>query len=390
MSVPRMTDSPLFAGGVPQNHTGFTMPSASIVVPPPSRRVPRASLLDDDDGREASDAYTGTGGFESCSPPPEYLKKGSASRRIRISAMPGDEFGGEEDGKPAGWAARKTTPEHNFIESNAYVTDYESFMQPANGVSSSDFKAPAAALVANDRSSQDGLLGYGEHLDSTFTRQVDDPDRRYTRSHMYNEKAKARGWTTRTGHVRGDKWDEFHRSLLVKASKLKLEKVEQARVLYASEITAPAFPVRRSILKDAILKDLKVMMAVGSHYSERLFTPAEFYVHCIHTLPNEPFMVVYTHSGVDTFGAMDTIKFIRQLYSAIGKRHRDDLHAIVIVHPTMQLRGIIMAMQVVEWEFCQKVMYASDLIELQGIMRNRAILLDLPAHIDDYVNETMQ
>ncbi|KAL0912745.1 hypothetical protein M5K25_016143 [Dendrobium thyrsiflorum] len=81
-------------------------------------------------------------------------------------------------------------------------------------------------------------------------------------------------------------------------------------------------------------------------------------------LIQKPYSIVYFHSAASLQMRPD-LGWMKKLQQVLGRKHRRNLHAIYVLHPTLGLRATIFALQIfVDGEAWQKVVYMDRLLQL--------------------------
>ncbi|XP_062205350.1 uncharacterized protein LOC133907342 [Phragmites australis] len=144
----------------------------------------------------------------------------------------------------------------------------------------------------------------------------------------------------------------LHSRYLAKANSLNLSEIAEMKIIYRGGVDIEGRPV---------------MVVVGAHFLLRCLDLERFVLHVVkefEPLIQKPYTIVYFHSAASLQPQPD-FGFMKRLQQILGRKHRRNLHAIYVLHPTLGLRTAVLAMQlVVDGEVWKKVVYVDRLVQL--------------------------
>lgn len=242
-----------------------------------------------------------------------------SERKIRISALPGT------DGSPAS-------------------------TQPVSGDVTPSYRP--AVLKRHD--SIDGLV------DPAFMSMTRDPDQR--RKEQWEKSAQTQaGWAwgrwlglggLGAPALSSTEQDSLHGRFLARANAVNLTEVAEMKILYRGGVDVDGRPI---------------MVVVGAHFLLRCLDLERFVLYVVkemEPLINRPYSIVYFHSAA-ALSLQPDLGWVKRLHQILGRRHKHNLHAIYILHPTYGLRATVMALSLlVEPEVWKKVVYVDRLPDL--------------------------
>ncbi|CAN1187726.1 Protein GDAP2 homolog [Linum perenne] len=198
------------------------------------------------------------------------------------------------------------------------------------------------------------------YLDPAFMSLIKDPDQRRMEQEEKSVQAqsgfnpaKLLGLGNLVGPPLSDA-EEFslHSRYLAKAKSLNLSEIADMKIIYRGGVDSEGRPV---------------MVVVGAHFLLRCLDLERFVLYVIkefEPLIQKPFSIVYLHSAASLQLQPDLV-FMRRLQQILGRRHQRNLQAIYVLHPTLHLKAIVLAMQIlvdnVTWK---KVAYVDRLLQL--------------------------
>jgi hypothetical protein len=110
-----------------------------------------------------------------------------------------------------------------------------------------------------------------------------------------------------------------------------------------------------------------VMVVVGAHFLLRCLDLERFALYVIkefEAVINRPYTIVYFHSAA-SLQLQPDLGWVKRLQQILGQKHKHNLHAIYMLHPTLGLRATAIALQLfVDPEVWKKVVYVERLLEL--------------------------
>ncbi|CAI0390908.1 unnamed protein product [Linum tenue] len=198
------------------------------------------------------------------------------------------------------------------------------------------------------------------YLDPAFMSLIKDPDQR--RREQWEKTAQAQsGFNCAKMLGFGDLGgpplsaaEEYslHSRYLAKANSLNLSEIAEMKIVYRGGVDSEGRPV---------------MVVVGAHFLLRCLDLERFVLHVIKEFEpviQKPFSIVYFHSAASLQMQPD-LGFMRRLQQILGRKHERNLHEIYVLHPTLHLKAVVLAMQImvdnVTWK---KVVYVDRLLQL--------------------------
>ncbi|XP_078428269.1 appr-1-p processing enzyme family protein [Wolffia australiana] len=197
-------------------------------------------------------------------------------------------------------------------------------------------------------------------LDPAFLSLIKDPDQR--RKEEWERAAQSQGGFNCAkllglGDLGGPPLtaaQEFslHARYLAKANSLNLSEVAEMKIVYRGGVDSNGHPV---------------MVVVGAHFLLRCLDLERFVLHVVkefESIIQKPYTIVYFHSAASLQMQPD-LGWMKRLQQILGRKHRRNLHAIYVLHPTIGLKAAILAMQLlVDGEVWRKVVYVDRLLQL--------------------------
>ncbi|CAN0923555.1 Protein GDAP2 homolog [Linum grandiflorum] len=148
--------------------------------------------------------------------------------------------------------------------------------------------------------------------------------------------------------------DEYslHSRYLAKAKSLNLSEIADMKIIYRGGVDSEGRPV---------------MVVVGAHFLLRCLDLERFVLYVIkefEPLIQKPYSIVYLHSAA-SLQLQPDLGFMKRLQQILGRKHQRNLQAIYVLHPTLHLKAMVLAMQMlvdnVTWK---KVEYVDRLLQL--------------------------
>ncbi|KAI0499476.1 hypothetical protein KFK09_017680 [Dendrobium nobile] len=144
----------------------------------------------------------------------------------------------------------------------------------------------------------------------------------------------------------------LHSRYFAKANSLNLSEIAEMKIVYRGGVDSEGRPV---------------MVVVGAHFLLRCLDLERFVLYVVkefEPLIQKPYSIVYFHSAASLQMRPD-LGWMKKLQQVLGRKHRRNLHAIYVLHPTLGLRATIFALQIfVDGEAWQKVVYMDRLLQL--------------------------
>ncbi|KAL6901832.1 hypothetical protein ACP4OV_004708 [Aristida adscensionis] len=144
----------------------------------------------------------------------------------------------------------------------------------------------------------------------------------------------------------------LHSRYLAKANSMNLSDIAEMKIIYRGGVDSEGRPV---------------MVVLGAHFLLRCLDIERFVLYVVkefEPLIQKPYTIVYFHSAA-SLQVQPDLGFMKRLQQILGRKHKKNLHAIYVLHPTLGLRTAILAMQlVVDGEVWKKVVYVDRLVEL--------------------------
>jgi hypothetical protein len=133
---------------------------------------------------------------------------------------------------------------------------------------------------------------------------------------------------------------------------VNLTEVAEMKILYRGGVDVDGRPI---------------MVVVGAHFLLRCLDLERFVLYVVkemEPLINRPYSIVYFHSDA-ALSIHQDLGWVKRLHQILGRRHKHNLHAIYILHPSYGLRAMVMALSfLVEPEVWKKVIYVERLPDL--------------------------
>ncbi|KAL6648790.1 hypothetical protein ACP70R_013014 [Stipagrostis hirtigluma subsp. patula] len=198
------------------------------------------------------------------------------------------------------------------------------------------------------------------YLDPAFMSIIKDPDLR--RKEQWEKSAQAKkGFNIANVLGFGDLGSpplsaaeeySLHSRYLAKANSMNLSDIAEMKIIYRGGVDSEGRPV---------------MVVVGAHFLLRCLDIERFVLYVVkefEPLIQKPYTIVYFHSAA-SLQVQPDLGFMKRLQQVLGRKHRNNLHAIYVLHPTVGLRTAILAMQLlVDGEVWKKVAYVDRLVQL--------------------------
>ncbi|CAF2192162.1 unnamed protein product [Brassica napus] len=198
------------------------------------------------------------------------------------------------------------------------------------------------------------------YLDPTFMSLIKDPDER--RQEQWEKTAQAQSGFNFVkllgfGDLGGPPLSaaeeySLHSRYLAKANSLNLSEIAEMKIVYRGGVDTEGHPV---------------MVVVGAHFLLRCLDLERFVLYVVkefEPLIQKPYSIVYFHSAA-SLQVQPDLGWMKRLQQILGRKHQRNLQAIYVLHPTLQLKATILAMQMfvnnVVWK---KVVYADRLLQL--------------------------
>lgn len=197
-------------------------------------------------------------------------------------------------------------------------------------------------------------------IDPLFMAMTKDPDQR--RKEQWERVAQAQaGWTWAKwlglGSIGGPpltaaEEDSLHARYLARSNAVNLSEIAEMKILYRGGVDAEGRPV---------------LVVVGAHFLLRCLDLERFVLYVVkefEQLMQRPYSIVYFHSAA-ALQMQPDLGWMKRLQQILGRKHRKNLHAIYVLHPTFGLKAIVLALQLfVEREVWRKVVYVERLLQL--------------------------
>ncbi|ONK63936.1 uncharacterized protein A4U43_C07F20440 [Asparagus officinalis] len=274
---------------------------------------------------------------------PLYFPRDKHEEEIAISKLPADV--GDENGE--------TTIDERKIR-----------IKPLPAVSAPVQKPPATledVPVSDVGSTLRGkTIQLDSYLDPTFMSLIKDPDQR--RKERWEKAAQAQGGFNFAkmlgfGDLGGPPLSaaeeySLHSRYLAKANSLNLSEIAEMKIVYRGGVDCEGRPV---------------MVVVGAHFLLRCLDLERFVLYVVkefEPLIQKPYTIVYIHSAA-SLQVQPDLGWMKRLQQILGRKHRHNLHAIYVLHPTLGLKAAIFALQLlVDGEVWKKVVYVDRLLQL--------------------------
>lgn len=198
------------------------------------------------------------------------------------------------------------------------------------------------------------------YLDPTFMSLIKDPDQR--RKEQWEKAAQAQGGFNFAkllgfGDLGGPPLtaaEEYslHSRYLAKANSLNLSEIAEMKIVYRGGVDCEGRPV---------------MVVVGAHFLLRCLDLERFVLYVVkefEPLIQKPYTIVYIHSAA-SLQVQPDLGWMKRLQQILGRKHKRNLHAIYVLHPTLGLKAAVFALQLfVDGEVWKKVVYVDRLLQL--------------------------
>ncbi|KAG6407847.1 hypothetical protein SASPL_130847 [Salvia splendens] len=196
------------------------------------------------------------------------------------------------------------------------------------------------------------------YLDPAFMSLIKDPDQR--RREQWEKSAQARkGWNFAKMLGYGDigspplsAAEEYslHSRYLARANSLNLSDIAEMKIVYRGGVDSEGRPV---------------MVVVGAHFLLRCLDLERFVLYIeFEPLIQKPYTIVYFHSAA-SLQIQPDLGWMKRLEQILGRKHRRNLHAIYVLHPTFGLKSVIFGLRMlVDNEVWKKVVYVDRLLQL--------------------------
>ncbi|KAI4339405.1 hypothetical protein MLD38_024352 [Melastoma candidum] len=200
----------------------------------------------------------------------------------------------------------------------------------------------------------------GSLLDPAFMSLIKDPDERT--KEQWDKTARARsGWNCAKflgfgdfGGPRLTPTEEYtlHSSYLSKALSINLSDIADMKVVYRGGVDNEGHPV---------------MVIVGAHILLRCLELERFILYVVkefEPLMHKPYSIVYIHSSA-SLPLLPDIGWIQRIQQILGQKHRRNLQALYILHPSLHLKAAVLALRLlVDNMVWSKVIYTDRLLQL--------------------------
>ncbi|CAL9146853.1 unnamed protein product [Musa hybrid cultivar] len=144
----------------------------------------------------------------------------------------------------------------------------------------------------------------------------------------------------------------LHSRYLAKANSLNLSDIAEMKIVYRGGVDSEGRPV---------------MVVIGAHFLLRCLDLERFVLYVIKELEpliQKPYSIVYIHSAA-SLQVQPDLGWMKRLQQILGRKHKRNLHAIYVLHPTLGLRTAVFALQLfVDGEVWKKVVYVDRLLQL--------------------------
>ncbi|CAL9155354.1 uncharacterized protein LOC103994971 [Musa acuminata AAA Group] len=144
----------------------------------------------------------------------------------------------------------------------------------------------------------------------------------------------------------------LHSRYLAKANSLNLSDIAEMKIVYRGGVDSEGRPV---------------MVVIGAHFLLRCLDLERFVLYVIkefEPLIQKPYSIVYIHSAA-SLQVQPDLGWMKRLQQILGRKHKRNLHAIYVLHPTLGLRTAVFALQLfVDGEVWKKVVYVDRLLQL--------------------------
>ncbi|WOL09617.1 hypothetical protein Cni_G18370 [Canna indica] len=144
----------------------------------------------------------------------------------------------------------------------------------------------------------------------------------------------------------------LHSRYLAKANSLNLSDIAEMKIVYRGGVDSEGRPV---------------MVVIGAHFLLRCLDLERFVLYVVkefEPLIQKPYSIVYIHSAASLQMQPD-LGWMKRVQQILGRKHKRNLHAIYVLHPTVGLRAAVFALQLfIDGEVWNKVVYVDRLLQL--------------------------
>ncbi|XP_042402234.1 protein GDAP2 homolog [Zingiber officinale] len=198
------------------------------------------------------------------------------------------------------------------------------------------------------------------YLDPTFMSLIKDPDQRrkeqqekVAQTQSGFNCAKLLGYGDLSGPpLSAAEEYSLHSRYLAKANSLNLTDIAEMKIIYRGGVDSEGRPV---------------MVVIGAHFLLRCLDLERFVLYVVkefEPLIQKPYSIIYIHSAACLQPQPD-LGWMKRLQQILGRKHKRNLHAIYVLHPTLGLRAAIFSLQLlVDGEVWKKVAYVDRLLQL--------------------------
>lgn len=220
-------------------------------------------------------------------------------------------------------------------------------------------------------------------VDPLFMTMTKDPDQR--RKEQWERVAQAQAGCTWAkwlglGSIGGPpltiaEENSLHARYLARSNAVNLIEVAEMKILYRGGTDVEGRPV---------------MVVVGAHFLLRCLDLERFVLYVVkefEPLIQRPYTIVYFHSAA-ALQMQPDLGWMKRIQQILGHKHRKNLHAIYVLHPTLGLKATVLALQLfVEPEVWRKVVYVERLLQLfRYVSREQLTIPDFVFQHDLEVN----
>ncbi|EFJ30302.1 hypothetical protein SELMODRAFT_91055 [Selaginella moellendorffii] len=220
-------------------------------------------------------------------------------------------------------------------------------------------------------------------VDPAFMSMTKDPDQR--RQEQWEKIAQAQGgwawmkWmglgSLNTAPLSLSEENAIHARYLARANVINLTEVAEMKIIYRAGVDADGKPV---------------IVVVGAHFLLRCLDLERFILYVVKEFEpviQRSYTIVYIHSAA-SLQAVPDLGWIKRIQQILGRRHKRNLNAIYVLHPTVGLKTAILALQLlVDQEVWKKVVYVERLLDLfQFVPRDQLTIPDFVFQHDLEVN----
>ncbi|KAJ7523248.1 hypothetical protein O6H91_18G043300 [Diphasiastrum complanatum] len=193
-------------------------------------------------------------------------------------------------------------------------------------------------------------------VDPSFMLMTKDPDQR--KKEQWEKASQAQAgwkWSKRMGFgglnsppLSLAEEESLRARYLARANAVNLAEVAEMKILYRGGVDTDGRPV---------------LVIVGAHFLLRCLNLEHFILYVVkefEPIIQRRFSIVYFHSAA-ALQMVPDLGWMKRVQQILGQRHRRNLQAIYILHPTLGLKATILALQVL---VDQEVVYVERLLEL--------------------------